>query len=47
MKFLLLVPIIASCFINVSCVTLKLEVGWHSSRDTEKADQASEELSDK
>ena len=47
MKIVLLLPIIASCFVNVSCVTLKLELGWSHQKDTEKADQATPEILDK
>ena len=47
MKIVLLLPIIASCFLNVSCVTLKLELGWSHQKDTEKADQATPEILDK
>jgi hypothetical protein len=47
MKIVLLLPIIASCFVNVSCVTLKLELGWSHQKDKEKADQATPEILDK
>jgi len=46
MKFLLLLPIIASCFVN-ACITLKLELGWSHHNDTEKEDQATAEILDK
>lgn len=47
MKFILLLPIIATCFVNVSCVTFKLELGWSHQKDTEKADHATAEVLDK
>jgi hypothetical protein len=47
MKYLLLLPIIASCFVNASCVTLKLELGWSHHSDTEKEDQEAAEILNK
>ena len=47
MKFIFLLPIIATCSVNVSCVTFKLELGWSHQKDTEKAEQATAEVLDK
>ena len=47
MKIVLLLPIIASCFVNVSCVTLKLELGWSHHNDTEKEDKETAEILNK
>ena len=47
MKCIFLLPMIATSFINVSCVTFKLELGWSHQKDAEKEEQGTTEVLDK